>query len=163
MKKLILLSLIAILSTSCKGQENQNDTAKNDTDKITEAPKGSWKVDKEYDEEGNLIRYDSIYSWSSTDAFSELAEKNPDSLIQSFQSRFYRNFSGVNHPKFGHLFENDSLFTNHFFTDDFFDSEFGKDFMDLDRVRERMEKMQKNFLKKYESEFDSLKEEKDKQ
>ena len=25
-------------------------------------PKGSWKVDREFDENGNLIRYDSIYT-----------------------------------------------------------------------------------------------------
>ncbi len=115
--------------------------------KTAEQPKGTWKVDKEFDENGNLTRYDSIYSWSSTDNLDELAQKNPDSLMQSLRSKFYRNFSGIDDQRFGDLFADDSLFTEQFFDDDFFDSEFGEDFMDIDRIRERMETMQQKFWK----------------
>lgn len=48
MKKYILLFVACLISVSCKGQENQNN--------VVEAPKGTWKVDKEFDENGNLIR-----------------------------------------------------------------------------------------------------------
>ncbi|MGB6152152.1 MAG: hypothetical protein WBG48_09180 [Pricia sp.] len=158
MKRLAMLSLVAILTTSCKGQEKKENEnlQKDNPEQMAEQPKGTWKVDKEFDENGNLIRYDSIYSWSSTDNFEDLAQKNPDSLIQSLQSKFYRNFRGFDDQRFGDLFADDSLFTRRFFNDDFFDSEFGDDFMDIDRIHERMEAMQRKFLERYQSEFDAL-------
>ncbi len=158
MKKLAILSLAAILTSGCKGQENKEDEIiqKDSTEQVTEQPKGKWKVDKEFDENGNMIRYDSIYSWSSTDDLGDLAQKNPDSLLQSFQSKFYRNFKGFDNQRFGDLFAKDSLFTKRFFDDGFFGSEFGEDFMDIDRIRDRMETMQQKFLERYQSEFDSL-------
>lgn len=48
MKKYILLFVACLISVSCKGQENQNN--------VVEAPKGTCKVNKEFDENGNLIR-----------------------------------------------------------------------------------------------------------
>ena len=158
MKKLVILSLAAILTSGCKGQEHKNEEniQKDSTELTAEQPKGTWKVDKEFDENGNMIRYDSIYSWSSTDDFGDLAQKNPDSLLQSFQSKFYRNFKGFDNQRFGDLFAEDSLFTKRFFDDGFFGSEFGEDFMDIDRIRDRMETMQQKFLERYQSEFDSL-------
>ena len=62
MKKFILLFMVSLLSVSCKGQENKtkkNEKEDNKTN-IVEEPKGTWKVDKKFDENGNLIRYDSI-------------------------------------------------------------------------------------------------------
>lgn len=151
--------MAAMLNLSCNAQENKKEeNLQKDKDSIvqTEPPKGTWKVDKEFDEDGNLIRYDSIYSWSSSDNLDALAEKNPDSLLQSFRSRFYRNFSGIDNQRFGDLFADDSLFTKRFFDDDFFDSQFGEDFMDIDRIRKRMETMQQRFLERYRSEFEKL-------
>lgn len=158
MKKIAILSLFAILNLGCNAQENKEEENpqknKDSIAQIAEPPKGTWKVDKEFDENGNLIRYDSIYSWSSTDNLDELAQKDPDSLMRSFRSKFYRNFSGIDDQQFGDLFADDSLFTNRFFDDDFFSSQFGEDFMDIDRVRERMESMQQKFLERYRSEFE---------
>ncbi len=159
MKKIALLSTMLILNLGCNVQENKK--AKNlqkDNDsiaQIVEPLEGTWKVDKEFDEDGNLIRYDSIYSWSSTDNLNELALRNPDSLLKSFRSKFYRNFSKFDNQRFGNLFAEDSLFTDRFFDDRFFDSQFGEDFMDIDRIRERMETMQQQFLERYRSEFDN--------
>lgn len=158
MKKIAILSLAAILNISCSAQEKNKETLKKEGDnlvQITEPQKGTWKVDKEFDENGNLIRYDSIYSWSSTDKLGEFSQKNPDSLLKSFQSKFYRNFSGIDNRQFEDLFADDSLFAKRFFDDDFFDSEFGEDFMDIDRIRKRMENMQQRFLEKYQSEFEN--------
>ena len=68
MKKYIILVFTALLTINCNGQ--QNETKKSDIkeseENAVEQPKGAWKVNKEFDENGNLIKYDSIYSWSST-------------------------------------------------------------------------------------------------
>jgi hypothetical protein len=155
MKKYILLFMVSLLSVSCIGQENETKKVEKEDNKtdIVEEPKGTWKVDKEFDENGNLIRYDSIYSWSSNDKFDNLSLSDKDSLMQSFKSRFFSNYSGFQNQGFEDIFSNDSLFSEHFFNDDFFGSNFGNDFMDIDKLRQQMIARQKKFLEKYQSEF----------
>lgn len=142
MKKYVLLVMTVFLSVSCNGQK-----------KIDKEPKGTWKVDKEFDENGNLIRYDSIYSWSSSSKFDNLSSIARDSLMQTFKSRFFTNFSGFENQGFEAVFSQDSLFSERFFNDDFFGSDFGNDFMDIDKIRQQMIERQKKFLEKYHSEF----------
>lgn len=151
MKKYMLLFTVCLLMVSCNAQNNKADNLERDNTPY-ETPKGSWKVDKEFDENGNLTRYDSIYSWSSHDTYNTLGI-NKDSLMQSFKSRFYSNFSRFEDEGFQDIFSKDSLFSKRFFNDDFFGSSFGKDFMDIDHIRQQMMDKQKRFLEKYQSEF----------
>ena len=154
MKKYILLFMVGLLSISCNGQKNEQKTEIQESDgKLVEQPKGSWKVDKEFDENGNLIRFDSIYSWSSNGAFDNLSLSDKDSLMQSFKSRFFKNYSGFEKEGFSDIFSQDSLFSERFFNDDFFGSNFANDFMDIDKLRQQMIDRQKKFLEKYQSEF----------
>lgn len=155
MKKYVLLVMVGLLSVSCNAQHKDVDKTptKKSKENVVKEPKGSWKVDKEFDEHGNLIRYDSIYSWSSHDKFNDLSDLNRDSLMQSYKSRFFTNFSRFENEGFEDIFSQDSLFSERFFNDDFFESSFGKDFRDLDRIRQQMIDKQKKFLEKYQSEF----------
>ncbi|MDV7187088.1 hypothetical protein R3X25_07325 [Lutibacter sp. TH_r2] len=155
MKKYILLFMVGLLSVSCSGQnkEARKIAPKESEETIAEQPRGTWKVDKEFDENGNLIRYDSIYSWSSNNKFDNFSNLDKDSLMQSFKSRFFTGFSQFENQGFEDIFSQDSLFSNHYFNDDFFGSNFGKDFMDIDKVRQKMLARQKKFLEKYQSEF----------
>ncbi|RYC53450.1 hypothetical protein [Flagellimonas olearia] len=145
----LFLSALLLVLTSCQGQEKMESalTKEGDQEEIAQ-PKGSWKVDREFDENGNLIRYDSIYTWSS-DSFSNLSGLDRDSLLSNFESKFYNHFSQFKNQGFGDLFEPDSLFSKRFFNDDFFESDFGEDFMKLDNIRKRMMERQKRFLEKY--------------
>ncbi len=155
MKKYMLIAMATLFCISCNGQNKETkktETIDSETNGV-EQPEGSWKVDKEFDENGNLIRYDSIYSWSSNGKLGNLSTLDKDSLLQSFKSRFFTNFSDFEHQGFGDVFSKDSLFSKHFFNDDFFGSDFGKDFMDIDKIRKRMIERQKKFLEKYQSEF----------
>ncbi|MDG5492008.1 hypothetical protein [Psychroserpens sp. SPM9] len=161
MRKYILLLALTFFSFSCNGQENKakKEETKDVEDNSIVKPKGTWKVDKEFDENGNLIRYDSIYSWSSNSKYDDFSSLNKDSLMQSFKSRFFTNFSKFENEGFEHIFSQDSLFSNRFFNDDFFVSPFGKDFMDIDKMRQQMIARQKEFLEKYQSEFINPKDE----
>ncbi|WP_299248650.1 hypothetical protein [uncultured Lacinutrix sp.] len=155
MKKYVLLFMVGLLSVSCKGQENETkiiEQEDNKTDTVKE-PEGTWKVDKEFDENGNLIRYDSIYSWSSNNKFDNLSLSDRDSLMQTFKSRFFSNYSQFENQEFEDVFSQDSLFSKHFFNDDFFGSDFGNDFMDIDKLTQQIIARQKKFLEKYQSEF----------
>jgi hypothetical protein len=155
MKRYILLAMTVFLSVSCSGQKKE--TKKTETiaseKNITKEPKGTWKVDKEFDENGNLIRYDSIYSWSSNSLIDDLSTTERDSLMQSFKSKFFTNFYGFENEGFDGIFSQDSLFSKQFFNEDFFDSDFGNDFMDIDKIRQEMMERQKKFLEKYQSKF----------
>jgi hypothetical protein len=151
MKEIGTLFLCAVLTVGCSAQEKQSNTElnKEKAEKPGEMPGGTWKVDKEFDEHGNLIRYDSIYSWSSKGEPALLEDTDRDSILQTMRSKFYRNFSHLDTLRFGNIFGRDSLFTRHFFNEDFFHSDFGRDFMDIESIRKRMEAMQRKLLDQY--------------
>ena len=149
MKNYILLLFLALLCVNCNGQVDQKIKVENND---IETPKGAWKVNKEFDENGNLIRYDSIYSWSSNSKFDNLSITK-DSLRKSFRSKFFKNFSEFENKGFQNMFSQDSLFSNHFFNDSFFGSPIGKDLIDIDKLQQQMIQKQKKFLEKYQSEF----------
>jgi len=155
MKKYILLSSLVFFSFSCNGQDikDTNEDVNHTKNNSTAIPEGTWKVDKVFDKNGNLVKYDSIYSWSSNMKTDSLAFKDKDSIMQSFKSRFFSNFSQFENEGFENVFAEDSLFSNHFFNDQFFVSPFGKDFMDIDKIRLQMIERQKKFLEKYQSEL----------
>jgi hypothetical protein len=152
MKKYILLFMVGLISISCIGQKNEQKTeVKESEEKLVEPPKGTWKVNKEFDEKGNLISYDSIYSWSSNGKFDNLSFSDKDSLMQSLKSRFFTNFSDFENNGFDDVFSKDSLFSKHYFNDDFFGSILGNEFMDVDKLRQQMIAWQKKFSEKYQS------------
>ncbi|NJX14167.1 hypothetical protein [Tamlana crocina] len=92
----IIPMLFLLLFFNCSGQEKQGSTAQNDM-----KPDENITVNKEYDEHGNLIKYDSIYSYS----YSSNGKLN-DSLRMQFENHFKQN----------------SIFSDSFF-DDFFGSD----------------------------------------
>ncbi|NAY93401.1 hypothetical protein GTQ34_15935 [Muricauda sp. JGD-17] len=154
MKTYVLMTALLFCLTGCKGQDKKEGAiVKEDNKKEMDQPKGSWKVDKEFDESGNLIRYDSIYSWSSSDSLNDLSGLDKDSLLNSFESKFYSNFSQFRSQGFEDIFEPDSLFSKRFFDKGFFDSDFGEEFIELDNYYERMLERRKRFLEKYRSNF----------
>ena len=85
MKKIIFLVLFfIIISNSFFSQiEVYIDTTK------TESPNESWNVNKRYDKDGNIIQYDSSYSYSYSSNGEYL---NIDSLISTFgMNNFFSN------------------------------------------------------------------------
>ncbi|WP_159024064.1 hypothetical protein [Formosa sp. L2A11] len=146
MKKILLITLVALLGIGCKGQESKAD----ESNIVT--PKGTWKVDKKFDDQGNLVQYDSIYSWSSN-KLDKLSVKDKDSLMQSFRSKFFNDLSGLDSQDFEDSFSQDSLFSKQFFNHDFFESHFQKDFVNMDDLRKEMIAEQKKLIKEYQSDI----------
>ena len=153
MRTFVILLMMSLLSSSCNGQKKDfvNNENKTHHEHAEKQPKGTWKVDKEFDEDGNLIRYDSIYSWSSSsNTYKTFNDLERDSLLKEFKSRFFKQYSYFENDGFGNLFNPDSTFSNNHFNDDFFKSEFGKDFMDIDKLTQQFIARQKAFLEKYQ-------------
>lgn len=108
---LILILLLSIPSFS----QNQ---------KTKKQPNENVKVNKEYDEEGNLIRYDStyVYTWSSDSSM----QLHPDSSI--FVQPDFDMIKKQMQEHMNSFFKTDSISGNHFGypfdLDEFFDDEF---------------------------------------
>ena len=147
----MLFLFVAILATSCNAQNS--DTSKN---KITKSetpkdslikPKGSWKVNKEVDENGNIIRYDSIYSWSSSDTLKGM---DKDSIFDKMQSMMRKRFSMFQQHNGSGFTEHDSImkqfFSDDFFNDDIFSGGFNSNFPNMDDMIKRMEAVRQQFL-----------------
>tara|TARA_R100000278_G_scaffold93764_1_gene71585 strand:- start:261 stop:752 length:492 start_codon:yes stop_codon:yes gene_type:complete len=152
MKAYLFLMLLCLLHTGCRGQNNNSNTT-DSQEKIAQnnkQPKGSWTVNKAFDENGNLIQYDSIYSWSSNETYKDLSAEDMDSVLESFKSKFFKHYSHFEDEGFEDVFSKDSLFSKRFFNDDFFNSDFGQDFMDIDKLTQQMLARQKALLEKYQ-------------
>lgn len=100
-------------------------------------PKTDIKVEKEFDENGNLIRYDSTYS--SFYNYSSTNMKALDSLMNRFKSNIWSPFSSD--------FPSLNGFGNHLFHD--FNDLFGNEFFNLhesmQKEFERMDSLRKWF------------------
>lgn len=149
MKKLLILSFVSVTLTSCNAQEKSKaDIAQNKVEPQKEEPKGTWKVEKEMDENGNIVRYDSIYSWSSSDNSRGLGKIDSDSLMQSFQSRFSQHFATDPQQDLSDFFGSDSLLMKQFFNDDFMDEDFSQGFPSMEKMRERMQAMMQQLVQR---------------
>jgi hypothetical protein len=159
MKTTMYVIALALSLTSCNAQEKNKDTsplrAKNEIDK-KEAyqPKGSWSVTKETDEKGNIIRYDSIYTYSyGTRNGDTLAIKNVDSVIKSFQKYFREKVpNGWNYGIMNPYWE-DSLLFDDFFSDNYFQDRWKFDYYDMESQFRRMDSLRESYIKDFYPEF----------
>ncbi|MEX2379707.1 MAG: hypothetical protein WD530_03125 [Vicingaceae bacterium] len=137
--KVIFSLLLTLLLSSCQAQE-----AKKENDKSIDLEKNKQQtniiVNKEYDDEGNLIRYDSTYSsyYSNIQGDSLMG----DSIMKSFRNDLFKHFPMSRSPFFKSFFFEDSLSDYDFYKNDFF----------RERYRLNQERMEELFW-----EMDSIK------
>lgn len=116
---LSVVFLVTIVAQNPKSNKTQN--AQQDKNK----PKEDIRVNREYDEKGNLIKFDSVYSYSYSS----------DSTLKDFDFKNFSDPFGMNMKFF-----NDSAF-NQFFMKDF-DSFFSDSFMqNRDSMISKLNKM----------------------
>ncbi len=131
-KSILLLLVFSFLSIGIAKGQNQ-DTIVTPDEKI--------KVNREYDEDGNLIRYDSIYSYSSGNW--NLSNKNMDSIMK----HFFSDREGMSFPSpfEMHDFIFPDPFSNNF---DNMDSIFGQRF---EEHQKRMDSLFQHYRPKKEN------------
>jgi len=105
--KNILIFLVSLLLFNTEINA-QNDTINNSKPKKN-YPKTDINVKKEYDEHGNLIRYDSSYSYYYSNINNDTILN--DSILSEFKNHFNKR----------HLFFEDQFFKDYFFQDSLFD------------------------------------------
>lgn len=143
MKKTIIFTVfVSLMLVSCNGQNKLDKTTdKKDTIK----PEIDINVHKEYDEDGNLIRVDSTYTYF----YSNI--KNDSLLEKEIFNRFKLNFKG-------HFKPIDSLFLedfyidepfnlDNFYTDEFFKDNFRFHQKRIDDILKQMDSLKNNYYK----------------
>lgn len=143
---LFALSFIACDSQEKKKKETQEPVKK---EQDTIKPKESWDVKKEYDEFGNLIKYDSIYSYSYSNIKGDSIKVNLDSIMNSFRGYFEEISPFRMKDRFSYFPQNDSLFMNDFFREDYFFSQWKQHPLDVEKMIRQMDSTRNLFLKRF--------------
>ncbi len=134
MKKMMIIFLSALLSFGCNaqtGKDIQNDiTSKQGEIK----PKEDYKVNKIYDDNGNLIGYDSTYTYYYSNIDKDAMVK--DSVFIKF-NKYYRSIDSFDR----YPFKDDFFDGNNFNEDDFFKQE-----EMMERMMRRIDSLKNRFL-----------------
>jgi len=132
---------LAVTLFSCDGQavRNKNESITSDTN-----PKTVIKVDKKYDSKGNLVKYDSTYSYY----YSNVKDNNnlKDSIFNDFKKSFNNRYFFSSEPYFNDFFFQDSLLKYDFYRNDFFMNRFKNNMRLMDSLFWRMDSMKNSFF-----------------
>lgn len=144
MKTIFPILFISILvHNGCNAQQDKEQN----NQKKKNQPEVRWKVDKQTDENGNIIRYDSTYVWSYTDTGGNASDIYVDSVMKSFHSFFDRQFPSLWQRHLGGPVWGDSLFYRDFFQPDYFFKRWENDFFRMDDMFRQMDSLRENFFR----------------
>lgn len=119
----------------------------NDTIKKNQ-PKIDIKVKKEYDDNGNITRYDSSYSSTYYYSNGNLSQEEMDSILNNFKPFFFDNYSNILDHSFDNFFFNDSLFFEDFYREDFFEREFQKEYFPFENIMRQFDSLKNEFYRR---------------
>lgn len=151
MRKIVTLFSVLFVFTSCNAQEEKDNELSriNDPELAEVKPKESWNVDKEFDEDGNLIRLDSTYTWSFSSNGKEISPETMDSLMDTFRLRLDSDYlSMFNDDLFG-FFTHDSIGANSFFQEDFFMKNWQNRMEEMEKMIQKSDSIHKEYLNEY--------------
>ena len=149
MKTLITL-ILTLTIIGCNSQKNEKkQTENNKKDSTIIQPKEKWDVHTDYDEFGNLIKYDSTYSWSYSNVKGDSLQVNLDSIMDAFKYYFDENLPLKWRPDFSYFPKNDSLFMKDFFSNDYFFKNWQMQHSELEEMIKRMDSSRNVFLKHF--------------
>lgn len=137
----IIALAISVNLVGCNGQTKQ-EIANAKTDSIK--PKTDIRVNKEYDANGNLIRYDSSYSYYYSNIENDSLVG--DSIFTNFQNYFNQRYRFSNKPFFDDYFFEDSLLHYDFYKEDFFSNRFRRNMQQMDQLFWEMDSLKNNFF-----------------
>jgi hypothetical protein len=137
-KIMLILALSFFGIVSCNSQETKPVKKATSENK----PLEEYSVNRKYDEQGNLIEFDSIYtSYYSNIQGDTLAL---DSIMKNFEIYFNDHFSPVTSDN---ILDLDSTFNDNFFSNDYFEKQFfNQDGLMLDMMRD-MDSIKNEFFR----------------
>lgn len=148
--KHVVAFLFILAITGCMGQEKEKDEiSKDEKQEMAQEPKGQWEVHKEYDDLGNLIKYDSIYSYDYSNTKDDSIKINLDSIIDSFRGYFEDKVPFDWKRDFSYFPKTDSLFMKDFFKEDYFYKNWERHHSDIEDMIKKMDSVRIAFLRKH--------------
>jgi hypothetical protein len=128
--------LLGIFLSSCQAQPFKQDGENTNIIK----PKHNYSVNKTYDKEGNLIAYDSTYTYS----YSTFEDDTlmPDTLLNSFRKQFNESYFFSEDPFFSDFYFDDSFMPNDFFT-----RRFRENMRQMDALFQGMDSIKNEFFR----------------
>lgn len=154
MKTIVVALALSIGLISCNGQEEKKESAQNQPPVIGEKqelePRGSWTVNKEVDEYGNIVKYDSTYTYSySTINGEEVKIEDVDSLIRSFKGYFQDKIPPAWKQDELNPFWDDSLIEEDFFNERFFEGRWRASFEQMNKRMKHMDSIHDMFFQDF--------------
>jgi hypothetical protein len=147
MKNILGLMLILLL-TGCNAQNKEDQKIdQNEMEKMKKQPVERSEVHREYDEYGNLKKYDSIYSWSYSNIEGDSIDVNLDSIMGMFRNHFELITPFNDKYQFRYFPAPDSLFMRDFFKEDYYFKNWKNNQNDIEEMIRRMDSMRNDFLK----------------
>ncbi len=147
--KIVIAMFCMLAITGCSGQDRGKKGNLENKESALDTPRSSWEVRKEYDDAGNLIRYDSIYSWAYSNVEGDSISVNLDSIMDAFRLHFENTSPSPWRDRFSYFPEVDSLFMNRFFEDDYFFKNWQRDYSEMEEMMRKMDSSRNEFLKRF--------------
>ena len=156
MKTLVVAMVVALLALGCNAQDQHGKSNEKSVQKKDQknSPNESWTVKKEMDENGNVIGYDSTYTWSYSTMNGDSVTVNVDSLMQSIHSYFDNDMPQVWDHSLMDPMLRDSLLGRDLFSDNYFQERWKDDYFDMDKMFQRMDSLRNRF---FEQKFPDMK------
>jgi len=143
MKNLMIILLSFFTLISCNAQDKkEEDNKSNKISKETIKPKIDYKVNKEYDENGNLIRLDSTYTYYYSNIDKDAMMK--DSVFKKINEHF--NMNSPFGKSFYDDFFQDGFNEDDFFQEDFFRGNFKRNREMMNKMMQRMDSLKNQFF-----------------
>jgi hypothetical protein len=134
---------LSLLFNACNGQNIKNEQKEENK---KPKPETNIKVNKHYDEEGNLVRYDSVYTYYYSNIEGDTVMR--DSIFEAFKKSFNKSYPFSTDSYFEDLFFEDSLLMYDFYKDDFFRSRYYHNPFKMNELFREMDSLKNKFFKK---------------
>lgn len=150
--KIMLVSFLFLVFSGCNSQTRKGNLqlAETKATRLTgdslDKPRIDVKVNRQYDNKGNLVRFDSTYSYFYSGPKGSMHSGN-DSVFSSFRSFFEKSYPDLMDRHNNSIFFNDSLFKYDFFNDDYFQKRFELNNKLFENMYQQMDSIKRDFLK----------------
>ena len=144
MKKITIILLSIFTLISCTAQEKKElEKKQTEISKEKNKPKIDYKVNKEYDENGNLIRLDSTYTYYYSNIDKDALMK--DSIFKKFNEHFNRK-NPFDNSIVEEFFEDADFTEEDFFKEDFFRGNLKRNQEMMNKMMQRMDSLKNKFF-----------------
>lgn len=143
-----IITVLTLLLSSCdRDSRGQTADLKTDQRDSTSKPTIDIKVNRRFDEKGNMIGFDSTYTSYYSNISGDTSQM--DSLMGTFDRYFRQDHSSFFRNQFDPLFFNDSTRYPDFFHDDFFLRRYELNDTYMRGMMQRMDSIKNKFYKEH--------------